>query len=121
GGEGRVLLAALTYSTFLFIGAVPAWTMNLMASALRGAGNVKIPAIVSVAGATIVIPLSPALIFCLGPMPRLGIAGAGISLTVYYVLASIVLLRYLAAGRGGLRLTAGCWRSASSEKSFGWG
>src|SRR5713226_1341 len=41
GGTGAVLDAALTYSTFVFIGAVPIWIVNLMASALRGAGNVK--------------------------------------------------------------------------------
>ena len=104
GGEGESLAAAIKYSTYVFIGAVPAWIVNLFASALRGAGNVRVPAIVTMAGAAIMIPLSPAFIFGWGPVPRFGIAGAGVALTLYYVLAAIALGCYLASGRSGLVL-----------------
>jgi len=52
------------------------WIVNLLAAALRGSGNVKVPALVTLVGATLMIPASPALIFGFGPIPRLGIAGA---------------------------------------------
>ncbi len=104
GGEGPALDAAVKYSAFVFIGAVPAWIVNLFAAALRGAGNVRVPAIVSMAGAAIMIPLSPAFIFGFGPIPRFGIAGAGIAVTIYYILAAIALIYYLVSGRSGLLL-----------------
>ena len=44
------------------------------------------------------------LIFGVGPIPRLGIAGAGIAFGVYYVGTMLVLLRYMRSGRSGLTL-----------------
>jgi putative MATE family efflux protein len=104
GGHGAILTAALTYSAFLFAGAVPIWLVNLIASALRGAGDVKVPALVTLGGAAILIPLSPAFIFGFGPLPRMGVAGAGIAVCTYYVVAGIVLVAYLASGRATLLL-----------------
>jgi len=104
GGHGAILATALTYSTFIFAGAVPIWLVNLIASALRGAGDVKVPALVTLAGAAIMIPLSPALIFGFGPLPRMGVAGAGIAVCTYYVIAGIALIAYLASGRATLLL-----------------
>jgi len=106
GGRGAALTAALTYSTFVFIGAVPIWTMNLLSAALRGSGDVKTPALIILIGAAALIPTSPALIFGFGPIPRLGIAGAGVALTIYYTAASTVLLWLLRSGRTNLTLRA---------------
>ena len=50
----------------------------------------------------VLIPSSPLLIFGLGPVPRLGIGGAGIAFGIYYGAAMLVLLRYMASGRSGL-------------------
>jgi Na+-driven multidrug efflux pump len=77
GGRGHTLEFALTYSAWVFGGAPLIWTVNLLGSAMRGAGEVKIPATVSLAGALVLMPLSPILIFGLGPFPRLGVGGAG--------------------------------------------
>jgi MATE family, multidrug efflux pump len=104
GGTGAVLDAALTYSTFVFIGAVPAWIVSQMAAALRGSGNVKVPALVTLTSAVVLIGLSPALIFGFGPLPGLGIAGAGIAVSLFGVVAAAVLVRYLAAGRAVVAL-----------------
>jgi putative MATE family efflux protein len=107
GGRGDALDAAVKYSNFLFAGAVPVWIVNLQAAALRGSGNVRLPALVTLVGAIVTIPLSPILIFGFGPIPRLGIAGAGIAFGLYYTGAMLFLLRYMASGRSGLtfRLT----------------
>jgi putative MATE family efflux protein len=104
GGRGPTLEAALVYSAFLFAGSIGIWLVNLTSAALRGAGDVKVPAFVTAAGAAVVIALSPALIFGFGPIPRLGIAGAGIAVTFYYAAASLALIAYLATGRGTLTL-----------------
>jgi putative MATE family efflux protein len=107
GGTGPVLDAALTYSTFVFIGAVPSWIVSLMASALRGAGNVKVPALVTFVSAAVLVVLSPALIFGFGPLPRLGIAGAGTAVAAFNVAAAAVLVWYLRSARGAPTLKRG--------------
>jgi putative MATE family efflux protein len=104
GGGGGALAAALTYSNIVFLGAVPLWIVALLAAALRGSGNVNVPAIVILIGAVGLVILSPALIFGWGPVPRLGIAGAGIAVVSYYVVAAMALIVYLVVRGGPLRL-----------------
>lgn len=107
GGTGPALDAALLYSGWVFAGAVPIWAVNLIAAALRGAGEVRLPALVTLAGAAVLIVLSPALIFGFGPLPRMGVGGAGLAVCTYYAGALAVLLRVLLQGRGVLALRSG--------------
>jgi MATE family, multidrug efflux pump len=104
GGRGASLDAALTYSNVVFLGSIPLWITALLSSALRGAGNAKIPALVVFAGFFVLVPLSPSLIFGWGPFPRLGVVGAGAAAALYYVGAASVLLSYLRFSRGALRV-----------------
>ena len=104
GGRAGALDAALEYSNYLFAGAIPVWIVNLQAAALRGSGNVRVPAMVTLIGALVMIPVSPLLIFGFGPVPRLGIGGAGIAFGLYYGAAMLFLLRYMSSGASGLRL-----------------
>jgi len=104
GAHGSMLEFALTYSAWVFGGAPLIWVVNLVAAAMRGAGEVKLPAIVSLSGALILIPLSPLLILGVGPFPRLGVGGAGAATLTFYLLALVVYLRHLLRGRGVFRL-----------------
>jgi Na+-driven multidrug efflux pump len=105
GGTGDALHSALVYSNFIFLSAAPIWVVNLQSAALRGIGNVRVPALVTFVGAAVLVPLSPALIFGIGPFPGFGVAGAGIAVTLYYCAAAVAMLRYMASGRSGLRLS----------------
>ena len=107
GGSGASLQAALTYSNWVFAGAVLVWLFNSLASVMRGSGNMALPAAVICIGALIVIPLSPAFIFGWGPLPRLGIAGGAIALIGYYALGSVALAIYLWSGRSVVRPSLG--------------
>jgi putative MATE family efflux protein len=104
GGKAGVLGAALGYANVVFAGSILIWLTSLLAAALRGAGNVAVPAAVTLIGAVIIVPLSPALIFGWGPLPRMGVAGAGTAVLIYYVVATAALIVYLRSGRGPLRL-----------------
>ena len=104
GGRGQALEFALTYSAWVFGGAPLIWTVNLLASAMRGAGDVKLPAVVSLVGAVVLIPLSPILIFGLDPFPRLGVGGAGAATLIFYAASLGVYLRHLLRGQEALRL-----------------
>src|SRR5438094_7942224 len=103
GGTGRALEAALTYSNWVFAGAVLVWLFNSLAAVLRGTGNMAFPAAVTCIGVVVVIPLSPALIFGWGPFPRLGIVGGALALISYYALGSVALAAYLWSGRSVVR------------------
>ncbi|MCQ8242236.1 MATE family efflux transporter [Rhizosaccharibacter radicis] len=107
GGDGTALQAALRYSLAVSAGALPLWVVNLLAGALRGHGNVRLPAKVTLVGALLLVPLSPLLIFGIGPLPGFGIAGAGIAFALYYLGAAAVLLRALLDGGGGIVLRRG--------------
>jgi putative MATE family efflux protein len=104
GGSGGSLRAALAYSNVVFAGNVFLWLMNALASAIRGTGNMLVPAVVTCVGTVLLVPLSPAFIFGFGPIPALGIAGGGYALVGFYVVASAVLLFYVCSGRNLARL-----------------
>jgi Na+-driven multidrug efflux pump len=55
-------------------------------------------------GAAVLIPLSPILIFGLGPFPRMGVGGAGAATLVFYAVGLVVYLKHLLRGQGALRL-----------------
>jgi putative MATE family efflux protein len=103
GGEGAALDAALVYSNVVFAGGILLWVFNTLASVLRGTGNMLVPAAVICAGAVVLIPLSPALIFGWGPFPRLDVAGGGAAIVLYYAAGTAVLAAYLWSGRSVLR------------------
>ena len=105
GGRGDTLAAAQLYSQVVFSGALSFWLLNTLASIIRGTGNMLLPASVVMGGGAAVLLLSPALILGWGPVPRLGIAGAGLALIIYYSVGSLVLLGYLLSGRSLVRLT----------------
>jgi Na+-driven multidrug efflux pump len=84
GGRGGSLSVALTYSNIVFAGVVLIWLFNTLANVIRGTGNTFIPALVTIAGAALLVPLSAALIFGFGPLPALGAAGGALALLTYY-------------------------------------
>lgn len=105
GGTGEALAAALAYSNIVFAGALSIWLLNTLASIVRGTGNMLLPAGVVIGGGIGTLVVSPVLILGWGPLPRLGITGAGSALVIYYSLGSLVLLGYLLCGRSLVRLT----------------
>src|SRR6266496_4848870 len=104
GGQGDTLANALLYANVLFLAAIPGWISNLLASALRGAGDVRVPAIVTAGGAVITLALSPLFIFGWGWVPRMGVAGAGLALICFNVGSVLVLALYMRSSRSPIRL-----------------
>jgi Na+-driven multidrug efflux pump len=99
GGNGEMLSAALAYADVAFSGAVSICMLNLLGSAVRGTGNMALPAGVIVASVTAHVLVSPLLIFGWGPIPALGPAGAGWGLTMSFGAGSLVLLFHLRSSR----------------------
>ena len=107
GGADDVLGLALSYSNVVFAAAVLVWLVNTLASVLRGTGEMLFTAVVIVTGEVLHLILAPLLIFGLGPLPALGVAGAGLSLVISYAVRAAVLAGYILAGRAAVTLTFG--------------
>ncbi len=91
GGQGATLDLALAYSNVVFGAATLVWIANTLAAVLRGTGNTLVPALALIAAATVHLPLSASLVLGLGPMPRLGIAGAGVAYATTFGIATCAM------------------------------
>lgn len=107
GAHGAALDAASTYGHVVFAGLPLLWGMNALASVIRGTGNMIVPGAVICGGAALLIPLSPCLIFGIGPVPRLGVAGGAWALIAYYAAGTAILGWYCGSGRNPARLLRG--------------
>jgi putative MATE family efflux protein len=103
GGRDQSLAAAVSYSNVIFAGAIPLWLYNSLAAVIRGTGNMIVPATVTTLGTAVLIPLSAALIFGIGPLPRLGIVGGAVAVVSFYVIGSAVFAAFIWSGRGVLQ------------------
>ena len=105
GGAGGMHAAALEYSNAIFAGALAYWVLGTLTSVVRGAGQAIVLAVVYLAAEALHILLVPALVFGIGPLPPLGIPGAGIATVASFTASSAVLAWYIASGRTAVRLS----------------
>ena len=110
GGGGEILGHALAYSNAVFAGAIVVWIANTLSSVLRGSGNMMLPALALIGAAVVHVPLSASLVLGLGPMPKLGIAGAGIAYVTSFGIAALAMALALFSRAGPLRPGAGDFR-----------
>lgn len=104
GGAGGSLRTALLYSNVVFAGNALVWLMNAFASTIRGTGNMLVPSLAVCFGVALLVPLSPLLIFGLGPVPALGVTGAGLAVVTTTALTASFLAWYVLSGRSLVRL-----------------
>jgi Na+-driven multidrug efflux pump len=78
--------------------------LNLLGNAVRGTGNMALPATVLVACVLVHIAISPILIFGAGPLPALGAAGAAWGLVIPFAAGSVGLIWYLRSRHALVRL-----------------
>ena len=116
GARDETLDNAQLYSNFVFAAAIPGWIANLLGSALRGAGNVRVPATTTAIGAVVTLGLSPLLIFGYGFIPGLGVACAGAALILFNIAAATWLAAYMRSDRSLLCLRS-AWNGAFSATS----
>jgi putative MATE family efflux protein len=105
GGSGTALAAAVEYSNAIFAGALAYWSLSTLTSVVRGTGQATVLAVVYIAAEILHILLVPALVFGIGPIPALGITGAGIATVTSFTVSTLVLAWYLASGRTAVTFT----------------
>jgi len=99
GGSGSTLAAAVEYSNAIFAGALAYWILSTLTSVVRGTGQAIVLAVVYIAAEILHVLLVPTLVFGIGPIPALGITGAGIATVASFTVSTLVLGWYLVSGR----------------------
>jgi len=105
GGTEDTIAAALEYSNAIFAGALAYWLLSTLTSVVRGAGQATVLAVVYIAAEVLHIVLVPVLMFGIGPLPPLGIPGAGIATVASFTVSSALLSWYVVSGRTAIRLS----------------
>src|SRR5215212_11951937 len=77
--------------------------IHALARVIRGTGNMLVPSLAVCIGVALLVPLSPLLIFGIGPIPALGMAGAGVAVVLTSALTAAVLAAYLFSRHSLLR------------------
>ena len=105
GGRGPMLAAALEYSNVIFAGAFAYWLLGALTSVVRATGQMAILAYAYVGAEALHLALVPTLVFGLGPIPALGITGAGLATVISFMASSAVLAWHLGSGRTSVTLS----------------
>jgi putative MATE family efflux protein len=105
GGRGEVLAAAVEYSAAIFGGGLVYWLLSALTSVVRGTGQPTVLAFVYIGAELLHIVLVPSLVFGVGPIPALGITGAGLATVASFGVSTGVLAWYVASGRTALTLS----------------
>lgn len=87
---------AVSYMRLVFVATPAMFFYIYVAMTLRGAGDARTPFIFLVVSVLLDIALNPVLIFGWGPLPELGIAGAGLAMLISQTvtLAAMLILLY---------------------------
>src|SRR5882757_312746 len=105
GGSGATLAAAVEYSNAIFAGALAYWILSTLTSVVRGTGQATVLAVVYIGAEILHVLLVPTLVFGIGPIPPLGITGAGVATVASFSVSALVLAWYLASGRTAITLS----------------
>jgi len=110
GAEAVVVDLGTAYVRIVSLTVFFQFIAFLGSSALRGAGDTVTPLWIGALVNVVNVALAVTLIFGNGPVPRLGVVGAGIATAFSYVVGAALFLSVFLRGRGRLRLHArGPW------------
>jgi len=105
GGRGETLRQAVLYAHIVFSFALSIWLSNMLASVLRGSGDMVGPSVALLAGSALQVVLGGVLCFGLGPIPRLGIVGVGLGQAISGVTVTLILIFLMRRPQTRVRLT----------------
>lgn len=110
GANAQSLPLGLTYYNWLMRGIVPFFIINTCAAAFRGAGDTRTP--LYLLGFLVLISFiaDSTLIWGLGPIPRLGVYGAGMGTFLMRFFGSMAFLYALSRSRHRLLTGTDSWR-----------
>lgn len=95
GTPADAIELAVAYMRVMFLALPPSYAFFFVMAALRGAGDSKTPFHFLVLSVGLDIVLNPLLIFGLGPVPALGIAGSATATLIAQVVSLVAMLRHI--------------------------
>lgn len=105
GAKDESLIHALAYADVVFSCVASVWFVNIFCSLLRGAGDMKTPAIALSLSAFLQIFLSGLLSLGWFGFPALGIAGIGWGLTLSMLVGCGITFFKIKSGKSGIRFS----------------
>jgi len=102
-----VLPGAATYLAIFMGGLVFMFGYNVLGAILRGLGDSRTPLLFLAYSTVTNIILDPIFILGLGPVPRMGVAGAALATVISQGLATALAIRHLNRLDGWVRIKAG--------------
>lgn len=106
GVESGIAALASEYLLIRYIGMVPMFMFMALQAMLQSVGEVRFAMRVQLASLVLNAVLDPVLIFGLGALPPMGVAGAAWATVIAQVAALAVVLHHMLTGRSALHLRA---------------
>lgn len=98
GAAPDVAAVGGSYFRFFILALIPAICAAVLSGVMRSTGHAKVPMYVTAATVLLDSVMAYALVYGAGPLPELGVEGAGIAVLTANVL-KLIVLAYLAYGR----------------------
>ena len=108
--DEALISAGITYSTIVFLFAVVNMASLAFEKIFQAVGRMKVSMVALVTGCVCNILLDPVLIFGLGPVPAMGIAGAALATGIGQVLSVLVYIVVYLRTELPVRLRRSCLR-----------
>lgn len=110
GANATSLPLGLTYYHWLLRGIIPFFIINVCAAAFRGAGDTRTPLVLLGLLVLISFIADSTLIWGLGPIPRLGVYGAGLGTFIMRCFGAVAFLFAISRSRHHLLSASNSWR-----------
>ena len=81
---------AITYGRIVCIGSIGAFLEGCWTKVHQAQGNMRLPMLAQIVGALVNIVFDPLLIFGLGPIPKMGVAGAALATVAGQIAAAVI-------------------------------
>ncbi|MFC1950632.1 MATE family efflux transporter, partial [Chloroflexota bacterium] len=99
GASGPILSLARSYMSILATFAIVNVFSVVIGNIVRAEGNPILASVAMIVAALVNIALDPVLIFGLGPIPAMGVAGAAIATVIGRGIGGLILIIYLFSGK----------------------
>jgi putative MATE family efflux protein len=110
GGDPRAVELGTSYLQILFVGTVFLMLNFTINSLMQGAGDTVTPLYLSAGMNVLNVAFSALLMFGVGPLPALGVAGVALGTVLSRAVATIAGVSLFYSGRNAVRLLAGSYR-----------
>lgn len=99
GAGPEIMASVLNYCRIIFIGFIFIFFGAFGNSIIRGAGDVRTPMKFLLIQTLVNLVLDPLFIFGLGPIPAMGVWGAGLAMVMSRVVLVVLVIRHFVSGK----------------------